>query len=415
MTAGDVDVREIVAARLVEPVFQPIVELDSGRVVGLEALARGPRGSSLESPGALFPAAARCGLERELDRVCRSAAVRLAADAGVPSSVPIFLNVEPASLADPTTWIVDDVLMDAAASRSIVVEVTERDLAAHPAGLIAGIQQLRRSGFGVAVDDLGAEPASLALLPLVAPDVIKLDMSLVHRPTDAAIASLAAAVSADAERRDALVIAEGIETDEHRERAVVLGASLGQGWQLGRPRRLEANDDWRGDHRWPGALRSSDDIAVTPWSLVEGSPRMRRSTKSALMPLSRHLEQRALESCDNILLGAFQHQRFFTPYTGVRYAELVARCEFVAVVAAGLEVPSIPDLRTADIHPDHPLRREWTVVVLGPHVAAALIAREAAAPEGDDRARPFDYVLTHDRDVVVAAARSLAQHVIARS
>lgn len=411
---GELTALDVIAERLVAPVFQPIVDIDRGVVVGLEALARGPAGSALESPAALFADAARHGVAAELDRLCRAVAVERAADAAVPIDLPLFLNVEPSALTEGASdWAVE-LLMSAVCERPLVIEVTERDLADDPAGLIAGLQHIRRLGFGVAIDDLGVNPASLALLPLVAPDVIKLDMSLVHQPIDARAAALAAAVSADAERRGALVIAEGIETEVHHERAVVLGASLGQGYRFGRPQAITSRDRWLDVGPWPGATRSSDEIAPTPWSLVDGSPRVRRTAKSSLMPMSRHLEGRALESCDNIVLGAFQHRRFFTPHTAVRYAELVERCELVGAVAAGLGVPSIPALRTADLHPDHPLCREWTVVVVGPHVAAALIAREVDEDVTGDHERRFDYVLTHDRDLVVGAARSLAQHIIAR-
>lgn len=412
--------RDVLAERLVTPVFQPIVDIDTGVVVGLEALARGPAGSTLEMPTALFADAARHGVEADLDRLCRTLAVEAALAARVPCDIPLFLNVEPSALTGRVAWWTDDLLMDTVCERPLVIEVTERDLAADPAGLIAGLQHVRRLGFGVAIDDLGVNPASLALLPLVAPDVIKLDMSLVRHPACPRTTSIAAAVSADAERRGALVLAEGIEDDLHRDRAIVLGASLGQGFRYGHPAPLPTANAWADRGTWPGPARSVDEIAPTPWSLVADSPRSRRTAKALLMPVSHHIEERALESCDNIVLGAFQHRRFFTPHTAVRYAELVERCELVGAVAAGLDVPSVPDLRTADLHPDHPLCREWTVVALGPHVAVALIAREVDGPDGlgasadDDRERRFDYVLTHDRDLVVAAARSLAQHIIAR-
>ena len=77
-------VREVIEQGLVRSVYQPIVDLDSSTVVAYEALARGPRHSTLESPAALFAAAEHEGLAFELDWACREAALRGALEAGLP-------------------------------------------------------------------------------------------------------------------------------------------------------------------------------------------------------------------------------------------------------------------------------------------------------------------------------------------
>jgi len=98
-------IEEIIRAGAVRAVYQPIVALPDGEPVGYEALARGPQGSALESPLALFAAARDAGLLGELEWACRAAALRGALAAGLPDSVALFLNVEP-SLADdpPPAW-----------------------------------------------------------------------------------------------------------------------------------------------------------------------------------------------------------------------------------------------------------------------------------------------------------------------
>ena len=93
-------------------VFQPLIDLDSGDAVGFEALARGPAGSTLESPGALFEAAYGSGRVAELDWVCRAAAFEAAARAGLEPALRLFVNCEPASLGVPCPddlWPVVDV------------------------------------------------------------------------------------------------------------------------------------------------------------------------------------------------------------------------------------------------------------------------------------------------------------------
>ena len=121
-----------------------------------------------------------------------------------------------------------------------MIEVTERALASHPANLLPKIEELRRHGIGIALDDVGADPRSLALMPFLRPDVIKLDLSLIQGGRSGAVAATHNAVSAYAERTGALVVAEGIETERHAERARAMGATVGQGWLFGRPGPLPA-------------------------------------------------------------------------------------------------------------------------------------------------------------------------------
>ena len=94
---------------------------------------------------------------------------------------------------------------------------------------------MRRAGWKVALDDVGADSASLALMPFLRPEVVKLDLRLVQQRPDADVAGIVAAVNAYAQRSGALVLAEGIEHDQHLQIARSLGATLGQGWLFGRP------------------------------------------------------------------------------------------------------------------------------------------------------------------------------------
>lgn len=216
-------------------VFQPILELDSGHLVGHEALVRGPRGTALEPPEALFAAARRTNHLVELDWACRAAALRASLAADMPGSWRLFVNAEPLALntACPAPLLADWV----AAYRNlrVVVEITERRLMHQPGDLIRVVATLRELGWEVALDDTGANDASVALLPLVEPDIIKLDRRLLAAQPTASAERALRAITGYAERSDAVLLAEGIETEEELERARELGASWGQGYLLGRP------------------------------------------------------------------------------------------------------------------------------------------------------------------------------------
>ena len=393
-------------------VFQPIVELDTGRVVAYEALARGPEGP-LQQPDLLFAAARAAGRLAELDEICRAAAFRGAVTQGLLSPLTVFVNVEPEVL---DTAPLDDLLAiadSAPGDLRLVIEITERALAARPAELLRTVERVRALGWGVAVDDVGADSMSLAFLPLLAPDVVKLDLRLVQERPNPEIAEIMNAVNAHAERTGAVVLAEGIETRAHLATARALGATLGQGWYFGRPGPGAATGLVPGELVLPSAGVGSS-VDVSPFSCLPATVPRRRSTKALLIELSKQLEREAMRLGETaVVAAAFQEARHFTLSTTQRYRDLVSRTGFVCALGEGLPVESLPGLRGADLRPDDVVRGEWDVVVLGPHFSAALLARDLG-DDGPDLERTFEYALTYDRTTVVRAAHALLSRVAPR-
>ncbi|GAA1622244.1 EAL domain-containing protein [Actinoplanes couchii] len=214
--------------------LQPIVDLASGAVVGVEALARGPAGTPLQlSPDRLFAAAAHAGLLGAMDMLCAERGLEAALMMRKPPPL-VFLNAEPAVVDQPLSANLRALLFSGLPFR-VVTEFTERALPTVPAALldIAGISH--PLGNAIALDDVGADPMSLAFLPLVDPAVIKLDMHLLRHPSAVVTAEICSMVSTTARRTGARIIAEGIETAADIMTARSLGAYWGQGWHFGRP------------------------------------------------------------------------------------------------------------------------------------------------------------------------------------
>ncbi len=396
----------------IRSVFQPIVELDTGRVVAYEALARGPEGP-LERPDQLFAAAREAGRLAELDELCRAAAFRGAVEQQLTAPLIVFVNVEPEIL---DTAPLDDLLAITAGAPvelRVVLEITERALAARPAELLRTVERVRELGWGIAVDDVGAESLSLAFLPLLAPDVVKLDLRLVQQRPGPAIAQIMNAVNAHAERTGAVILAEGVETEEHRTAALALGATLGQGWLFGRPGPGTAEGLTVGELALPGASATSAADRSPFGCLPEGTP-LRVSAKYLLIELSKQLEREAMRLGETSVVAAtFQEARHFTPSTINRYRTLVERTGFVCALGEGLPEEPLPGLRGATLAPEDPVRGEWDLVVLGPHFSAALLARDLG-DDGPDMERRFEYGLTYDRDAVIRAAHGLLSRVAPR-
>jgi EAL domain-containing protein (putative c-di-GMP-specific phosphodiesterase class I) len=212
--------------------FQPIVDYSSRTLFGHEALVRATPGPASD-PVQLFDAAERLGRVRELGRRIRGIVADVMTKA--PGDSLVFVNLHPLELGD------DDLLRASAPlarhAHRVVLEVTERRSLERISGLRRRIDRLRELGFRIAVDDLGSGYAGLASLSHLAPDVTKLDMSLVRgidrAPRNERIVS--ALISLCDGELGIPVICEGVETAAERDTLQRIGGHLLQGYLFGRP------------------------------------------------------------------------------------------------------------------------------------------------------------------------------------
>jgi EAL domain-containing protein (putative c-di-GMP-specific phosphodiesterase class I) len=230
----------IMTRRAIRTLFQPIVHLATETVVGFAAVSRGPLNSRLESPEALLAAARDVGRVGELDWLFRVSAMEAAGQSRLHPSLSWCINVEPAGLATECPPALRDAYGRWRNRLRGILEVTGRE---QPDGhtLLAACAAAHRDIWGLALDRVGPDEEALDLLPVLRPDVVKLDLSLLHRDPDAEIARITARVRAYTEQDGAVIIAEGIESREHVERAVRYGAEYGQGYLFGAPGPLPAS------------------------------------------------------------------------------------------------------------------------------------------------------------------------------
>jgi EAL domain-containing protein (putative c-di-GMP-specific phosphodiesterase class I) len=392
-------------------VYQPFVDVDTGTVVAFEALLRGPAGTSLQSPLALLDAARAEGRLADLERASLRASLRDAATLSAGQPVTLFVNLEPTTLTQRLDLVVE-ALTGRAEHVQVVVEITERALAEDLAGVLAGAERLRAVGCAIALDDVGVHPESLAFIPLLRPEVVKLDLKLLRTVKDPATVEVAGAVRAYAEQTGAEVVAEGIETPGDLTRALVLGATLGQGWLWSRGERRFPPSVFRPERFVARPIGAA--LHATPFELVDTGNRVRHAPKHLLVPLSKTLELGALHTpVPPVLLAAFEHARFFRPATKRQFTALAARLPFVAALGVDIPAEPAPGVRGGNLSIDDPLASEWTVVVLGAHTSAALIARDLG-DTGADADRQFAFAVTYDRALVTAAAHSMVGRVTRR-
>ena len=398
MTADALPLLRSTATAIVSMLFQPVVDLTSEDVIGYEALARGPKGSPWEGPSELFEQARAEGRLREMDWACRVAAVRdvQACSADRPDW-RLFLNTEPEVLGSTCPADLLEDWVDGAGELSVVVEVTERALVHGPRRLLEAVDELRDLGCEIALDDVGSNEASVALLPLVEPDVVKLDAGLLRRARGAMPLATLRAVSRYVERSSAVVIAEGIETDRDRATAVSLGAQWGQGYLFARPRPLSSDDvtALRPPAASASRRRGPDDVLGR---LDPDVPRVLADAAWVSERLQWFASTAAQQAGMNVLL-------MHLPDPALAPGGLLPALEELQRTAA-LSLVLLGDGPHAPRHGRHlsavtsPYETDVVAVVLGPSVAQAMVA----TPDGAGR---YDVILTDDGRVVAAAAREL--------
>jgi EAL domain-containing protein (putative c-di-GMP-specific phosphodiesterase class I) len=227
--------------------LQPIWDLRSERIIGIEALARPDERYGFEGPAEAFAVAASAGLVHELDELCAACALETAASHELPDGAALFLNISPKTLeidAGESNWLTMAVEMSHLPPHRVVIEVTEQ-MGSRVAAVIKSLEELRRLGFKVGLDDVGTGNAGLEMMRKLDADYVKIDGSVVAAAAAERTArAVLMAMATFSLQTGAYVIAEGIEDDETlafvrslEEIDVRPGAMIqgGQGFKLGGP------------------------------------------------------------------------------------------------------------------------------------------------------------------------------------
>ena len=227
--------------------FQPIYSLSERRILGYEALSRGPSNSALHSPINLFAVARSAGRLSELELLCRRNACQRFSQLKLDGK--LFLNVSPDSLMEPkhqpgrTLQLLQTLGIPPS---QVVIELTEQSPTDDFALLDTALHHYRAMGFSIALDDLGAGYSSLRLWSELRPDYVKIDRHFIdgiHQ--DAVKREFVGSILKMAKASRAQVIAEGIELPEELTVLADMGVDLLQGYLLCRPQEVPPRDAFK--------------------------------------------------------------------------------------------------------------------------------------------------------------------------
>ena len=234
----------IVSGRL-RSVYEPIVDAKTLTVFGYEALARGPDGSPLASPAVLFPLAEEEELSFALDCLCRRKAIEGAID--FPEGAKLFMNIRPSAIHDPA-------FQPQALTRTlercrlrpcdVVFEISEQESIQNYDILREARDEYGKLGFQFALDDTGAGYACLEAALELAPEFLKVDRAFISGvDQDTARQNMLVAFQSMAERMNARIVGEGLDTLEELQMLASLGIEFGQGWLFGKATPLRSSDE----------------------------------------------------------------------------------------------------------------------------------------------------------------------------
>jgi EAL domain-containing protein (putative c-di-GMP-specific phosphodiesterase class I) len=227
---------EIIQNREIWTGFQPIIDLSDESIMGYEGLSRGPRGSELESPGALFGRARRYGVTEELERACRRQAFE---DWKVlDRQGRLFINTVPATVRD-TSFLgrgVLDYLGPDLSPQGVTLEITEQAVIDNLNLYREAMHQFTDLGFTFAIDDVGAGYSGLETVAALKPAYLKIDIALVRDVHLKAMSQqVVGAILEMGKSLGANVVAEGVEQDLEADALREIGVRWAQGYLFARP------------------------------------------------------------------------------------------------------------------------------------------------------------------------------------
>lgn len=231
---------DIIQHKRIRAVFQPIISLWDGFVLGYEALSRVTGESLIKSPEDLFIAAGKHNRLWDLELLCRTIALESAYKFMIsPFDKKLFLNVNPSTMHDETFkkgFTKEFLKQYEIAPNNVIFEITEKHVIEDMVGFLSTINHYKSQNYKIAIDDAGAGYSGLNLISDINPNYIKLDMKLIRNINLSSLKSaLVRGMVEFSKTSNVKLIAEGIETYEELEEIINLGVQYGQGYYFQKP------------------------------------------------------------------------------------------------------------------------------------------------------------------------------------
>jgi len=321
------EIINILDNKLLTPHFQPIISLNQKKIMGYEALIRGPSDSPLHSPFNLFTTAEQFNLSTRLEFLCREITIQRYADLDIKEK--LFINASPLVLLQPefkkgeTLRLLDQYKVN---PRSVIIELTEHKPADNYEIMRASARHYRSMGFEIALDDLGAGYSGLRLWAELLPEYVKIDKHFIHALHDDPVKlNFVRSIQSMAISLNCSVIAEGIESEEEFKAIEKLGITHAQGYYFARPTiiPLETLDNnlFTAGHTKDRKTVPLNNATTAVHIIRDISPISAKTTISEVMNLFHHNSELIILPLvdDNLASGIIFRDKFLTKLFSSRY------------------------------------------------------------------------------------------------
>ena len=332
------DVRALIEQEQIHSLFQPILDGSTGEPIGFEALSRGPSGTPLHTPDALFAAAAQAGCLQDLERACTRSAIRSFAELDIEGR--LFLNLLPETLlgwAHFADWLAERLGAANVDAHCVVLELTEHGSVPQETALAAAIRPLRRMGCDIAIDDLGAGSSGLKTWSALRPEFVKVDRYFVAGiEEDPVRGEILRSVVEMGRATGSQVIAEGIEIAQQLSLVLDLGVDYVQGFLFGQPQKVPRVGPFPQQRTLPGASADcAEHLALAIPAVPPDSP-----IAAVVEQFRRNRSWRALAVVDGVKpLGLVRRDELLVLMTRPLHPEIYNRKAVTTVMdSAALQI-----------------------------------------------------------------------------
>ena len=376
----------------------PVVSASTGELDAYQTVVRGPRGSRLEDSATLYAEAATFGRLAELELAAKQQAFALP----VPPGKSLVISVDPLLITD-TDWFdqLHSIWKASGETQQIVAAITEDAAVRSPGRILAAAERIRSLGWKLSIEGVGGRKQALTALRLFRPEVVSVDVTLLHKRNVGHRFHVSATIAAYRQSQPIKVVAQRVDTEAHVTVAGQIDADLIQGRLLGRPAP-------------PTDLPSVLELPSESWPQCFGSDKAARvATETELSSIRRYVESEAFTS-DSIIVTSLPAQEPLADEMVSQYVALARRCGFVGLV--GDSVATYPgqtgDIRLAEIASDDSQIGQWKIAVISPTKSIALVAQMLPPQSSSHQSLgpQYRYQLLTDPEEVVGIAQDLLRH-----
>ncbi len=398
------DLEELVRSGGVRSLFSPVVDVITGTDAGYRVSHCAQTDGKPISSQELRRAVRASHMVGDIDSSIREQTLRDAETAGLASHTRLFVNSEPESL----------VTLEDRSDRDarIILQLGPSSIAAQPGTVLRSVRSARQLGWSIGISGVGLDLATTAYLPLVNPAVVALHPDVLRIEDKEHLAKLNVLLRAHAERTGAVVVAEGVDSDDDLMMVNALGARFATGELYASPTERPNPVNIPPEDAMSVHSTRNKQIQGTPYSIALGlqADPLLVDYDFMIEHMVQLLERASAVGSSAIVVGVFGEEDQLPEKVDSAYRTVGKTAGLAAVLSGGFDEAPMPTVRSGPVDHSDALRDEYAVIVIGPDWSSMVSAHRRNELGADGR-REFDLFITTERYASVDAARSVLSRI----